>query len=211
MIHVYVADVRHLPDPKEVPESMELLSAERKNKIERLARPEDRRLSLGAGLLLQQVLKKHGIENQSISYGENGKPQMEDVYFNLSHSHHMVACAISDKPVGCDIEKVRDIKGNVATRFFSEQEIAYMEEAEDKKDMFFRLWTMKESYMKMTGDGLKLGLQNVQVMLGDTIRICYKGEIQSCAAKEYHMDGYKLSVCGEGMEFSAEMKKMSIG
>lgn len=201
MVHVYVADVRHLPDPKEVPGSMELLSAERKNRIERLARPEDRRLSLGAGLLLQQVLKRHGIENQSISYGENGKPQMEDVYFNLSHSHHMVACAISDKPVGCDIEKVRDIKGNVATRFFSKQEIAYIKEAEDEKDMFFRLWTMKESYMKMTGDGLKLGLQNVQVVMGDEICIQYKGELQSCIVKEYELAGYKISVCGEEEKF----------
>lgn len=201
MVHVYVADVRHLPDPKEVPGSMELLSAERKNKIERLARPEDRRLSLGAGLLLQQVLKKYGIENQSISYGENGKPQMEDVYFNLSHSHHMVACAISDKPVGCDIEKVRDIKENVATRFFSEQEITYIEEAEDEKDMFFRLWTIKESYMKMTGDGLKLGLQNVQVVVNDEIHILYKGEIQSCTVKEYELAEYKISVCGEEEKF----------
>ena len=210
MVHVYVADVRHLPDPKEVPGSMELLSAERKNKIERLARPEDRRLSLGAGLLLQQVLKRHEIEGQNISYGEHGKPQMEDVYFNLSHSHHMVACAISDKPVGCDIEKVRDIKGDVAARFFSEQEIAYIEEAEDKKDMFFRLWTMKESYMKMTGDGLKLGLQNVQVVMGDEICIQYKGEMQSCIVKEYEVVGYKISVCGEETKFVEELEVVEV-
>ncbi len=201
MVHVYVADVRHLPDPKEVPESMELLSTERKNRIERLARPEDRRLSLGAGLLLQQVLKKHGIENQSISYGENGKPQMEGIYFNLSHCHNMVACTISDKPVGCDIEKVRDIKENVAARFFTEKENAYIKEAEDEKDMFFRLWTIKESYMKMTGDGLKLGLQNVQVVVDDKIHILYKGGIQSCTVKEYELAGYKISVCGEEEKF----------
>ena len=202
MIYVYVADVRNLPDPKEVPESMELLSTERRNKIERLARPEDRRLSLGAGLLLQQVLKKHGFDGQKIFCGENGKPQMEGIYFNLSHSYEMVACAISDKPVGCDIEKVRDIKEKVAARFFSQKEITYIKEAEDKRDMFFRLWTMKESYMKMTGDGLKLGLENAQVDLGEKTQVFYKGVLCPCGVEEYAVDGYKLSVCAEEESFT---------
>ncbi len=205
MVYVYVADVKSLPDPKEVPGCMELLSKERKNKIERLARPEDRRLSLGAGLLLQQTLKKHGFDSQNIFYGENGKPQMEGIYFNLSHSHNMVACAISDKPVGCDIEKIRDIKENIATRFFSEKENAYIKEAEDEKDMFFRLWTIKESYMKMTGQGLKLGLERVQVDF-ENARVFYKGELCPCYIKEYEVDGYKLSVCAEGEHFADSLE-----
>ena len=55
--------------------------------------------------------------------------------------------------------------------------------------------------MKMTGDGLKLGLQNVQVVMGDEICIQYKGEMQSCILKEYEVVGYKMSVCGEEEKF----------
>ena len=205
MVYVYVADVKHLPDPKEVPDSMELLSEERKNKIARLARPEDRKLSLGAGLLLQQVLALHGFDDKNIFCGENGKPQIEGIFFNLSHSHDMVMCAISDQPVGCDIEKVRDVKGNMAARFFSEKEVAYIREAKDEKDMFFRLWTIKESYMKMTGEGLKLGLENVKVDIGDAICIFHKGKVQDCTVKEYEVLGYKMSVCGEKAEFVDEI------
>ena len=61
MVCVYVADIKDLPDPLEVPKSMEGLSEKRKEKIRRYMYSKDRKQSLGAGLLLNKVLSLHGV------------------------------------------------------------------------------------------------------------------------------------------------------
>ena len=93
MVNLYAADIKGLPDPLEVPESMDGLSEKRKEKIRRYMYPKDRKQSLGAGLLLNKVLSFHGVSADNIEYGENGKPKVQGIYFNLSHSGDMVIMA----------------------------------------------------------------------------------------------------------------------
>lgn len=208
MVYVYAADVAHLPDPKEVTEWMEGLPEERKQKILRYKQSKDRKQSLGAGLLLKHVLYRHGTDMENIRLGEYGKPELDGICFNLSHSQEMVVCAISDKAVGCDIEKMGNAPERIAERFFCENEIKYLESFKnEKKDReFYRLWTMKESYMKMTGEGMHLELNQFEFIFEDRVKVVRGGKICPCFVKEYALPDYKLTVCAEEAEFAEKIE-----
>lgn len=208
MVYVYAADVSQLPDPKEFPEVLKGLLEERKQKTLRCIRPDSRKQSLGAGLLLRHVLHLHGIIQEDICYGENGKPETHGICFNLSHSHDMVVCAVSEKAVGCDIEKITDARKHLAERFFCKEEILHLETfANTERDSeFFRLWTMKESYMKMTGEGMRLPLNQFELLMGNEVKVRRDGVIDSCFIKEYKIPGYRLTVCGKEAEFAEEVE-----
>jgi len=94
-------------------------------------------------------------------YTQKGKPYIEkDVYFNMSHSGDYVACAVGLQPVGIDIEILRQVNLNIAHRFFHPDETTFLNNSLNKTEDFFKLWTMKESYLKCIGKGLTLPLNS---------------------------------------------------
>lgn len=212
MIHIYAIDITNLPDPLEIPEIMEKLSENRKQKILKCKQVEARKQSLGAGLLLRYVLKEHSLSDSQVRFGLNGKPEIEGVCFNLSHSKNMVICAVGDKKVGCDIEQISKAPEKVANRFFTETEREHLSRylGEEKNKEFYRLWTMKESYMKMTGEGMRLPLNQFEVHFGEKIEIYRDGSLQDCFVKEYEFiqdEGtkYQISVCAKEDEFADQV------
>ncbi len=140
------------------------LPEDRRAKIDKMRFDEDKRLSLGAWLLFIRALHDVGVVTQSpqLSYGQEGKPFLldyPDIFFNLSHSGNTVLCAISDSEVGCDVQKTSDIDLRLAKRFFCPEEydmIMGFSTLNERRDMFFRLWTLKESFIKAVGLGLQL-------------------------------------------------------
>ena len=202
-IYVYVLNVQDLPDPAAEPNVMEGLWEDRKQKILRYKLVESRRQSLGAGLLLRWALQRHGVMPEKLSYGAKGKPEAEGLFFNLSHSGQWAVCAISDGPVGCDVEEIAAVRDGVAERFFTQKEVEYLNrfDGEERAAAFFRLWTLKESYMKMTGEGLSLGLDRFEFDLTGQPKVKRDGAVCDCHIKEYELPGYKLSVCAESAEF----------
>ena len=70
----------------------------------------------------------------------------------LSHCHEAVACAVSDKPVGIDIETINHYSEEIATHVMSEAEMRQILTSPLPAEAFTRLWTMKESLYKLTGD-----------------------------------------------------------
>ena len=91
----------------------------------------------------------------------------------------------------------------VAERFFSEAEQRYLSQysGEEKNKEFYRLWTMKESYMKMTGEGLGMGLDSVEIIFEDPIKVMRSGNVCQCSIKEYEIPGYKLTICAQERDF----------
>lgn len=209
MVSVYMTEVTNLSDPLDEPGIMKGLPKMRKEKILRYRQLKDRKLSLGASLLLEEVLTRHGKNLDCMKYGEHGKPEMEGIYFNLSHSHDYAVCVVSSQPVGCDIEKIeRKTKAEtVARRFFTDKEISYlMSQTEEKRlQEFFRIWTMKESYLKMTGEGMSCELNRVEFVFGTEVEIYRDGQKCSCTMKEYEIPDYKLTVCGQEKEFAEDI------
>ena len=99
-----------------------------------------------------------------IEITKSGKPFFENIaglHFNISHSGSEVAIAFSTNPVGFDME-VLDRKRDclaIAERFFTAEESREVKMAGDSANkLFARLWTAKESMLKLSGEGLVGGL-----------------------------------------------------
>lgn len=98
-------------------------------------------------------------------YGEKGKPYFENIplFFSLSHSGEYVLCAVSERELGADIQKIQSADVlKLAKRFFSESECRTLEGCESHRErqrLFFGFWTRKEAYGKLTGEGLAATLR----------------------------------------------------
>ncbi|OGT24399.1 MAG: hypothetical protein A2W47_03565 [Gammaproteobacteria bacterium RIFCSPHIGHO2_12_38_15] len=110
--------------------------------------------------LLAYYLKCHPKE-LVFEYEKKGKPSLKnnDLLFNLSHAHQKIIYVFSKKrKVGVDVEfKKREVNFlKIAERFFSLSESQYLKNLPSAQllDMFYRLWTYKEAYVKALGQGI---------------------------------------------------------
>jgi len=132
----------------------DVISVQRAKKIERLRNERDRVMSVGVELALLACLKRCGLPIQQpvYYYEKSGKPQLKanGWYISLSHAGNLSVCAISTVPVGVDIETPRKIKDTLARIILSENEkISAFSESE-----LLEKWVIKESYLKLTGEGI---------------------------------------------------------
>lgn len=205
---VYIADTGFLMDKKVFEKHYANASDERKRKIDSFLFMKDKMLCLTAEMLLKKALSDKGIESYEIAYGTYGKPYLKskEIHFNLSHSESMVMCAVSDKEIGCDVEKVEDIELEIARRFFFTTEYEAIINASDKKEqqkIFFRLWTLKESFMKAVGLGMKLPLDSFRIDISNKNPAVFQTvNKNSYYFKEYNFNnGYRFAVCGRDENF----------
>ena len=132
-----------------------------------------RRQSLLAYRLLCQGLREeYGImEQPTFVYNEHGKPSLalpptggdgEGLHFSLSHCKEGVCCAISDRPVGIDIESAnRKISDSVIRYSMNEGEQTLIRESDDPQRTFLRLWTQKEAVLKRLGTGIRDDMRDI--------------------------------------------------
>jgi len=203
---VYITDITPLKQEGRFLRLYEKMPLYRKEKIDRLKSQEDKRRSLAAGLLLEYAMHLNQIPEREIEESENGKPSIKgrsDFHFNLSHSGDKAMCIISDKEVGCDVEKIKDYNPSIARRFFSDEENLILLNEEDdleKKQLFFRMWTLKESFIKVIGKGIALPLNEFSFIF-DKKEISLK---QSVTNLEYTpcesdiIEGYRCAWIIEG-------------
>lgn len=142
-----------------------------------------------------------------VSVTEKGKPYFTDypdIHYSVTHSKSSAACVLFDKPVGIDMEGHRADSCSVAKRFFSAHENIWIEEGasqEERDRRFLRLWTLKEAYSKMTGEGIAACLNkiyfksegNTLVADFDTAKLNYVDNL-SFGIIEYEADGEQISV-----------------
>ena len=132
------------------------------------------------------IKKTFGIDiaKQKLVYTEHGKPYLidyPDIHFNISHSAECVVCAVSNNPVGVDVQKIGEYNFDIAKRVCNEKELVQIENSLDKASEFTKLWTQKEAVLKMYGVGIASG----------DIKNCLDGHnIQS-----KRIEDYWLSVC----------------
>lgn len=199
MTEIYIACITPFYDGTLFEKMCELLSEERKRRMEKYRMQKDKCRSLGAGLLLEYGLRQHGYSllektdgktQVRLAKGAYGKPYIEGVplYFNLSHSGEYAAAVFGEAEAGIDIEKVRSANLKLAGRFFSEEEYTCLmhTKKEEQDREFTELWTKKESYIKAVGRGMDLPLHDFSVI---------SGEIPFATWDK--PEGYCLSVCGQ--------------
>ena len=183
MIRIYRAGTALLPDEEAVLRNIVYLDEERMRKVWQCRNLEDKKRSLLAGYLIREGAKEWMTEegglqrnanplSLSYSYSKYGKPYLkgkENIYFNVSHSRDYVVCAFSDNEVGIDIQVHKKWKKELVQRFFSEEDKKLLARLENEgfapSEMFFCMWTVKESYMKLTGEGMRQGLDATVIEL----------------------------------------------
>ena len=119
--------------------------------------------SLLGRVLLSFILHKSGKgERLAFTYGSNGKPYLKDgrAFFNISHSGDYVICSISESEIGCDVQTVGKYNPRIAERFFTAEERDFLQKSDNQPSDFTRLWALKESVLKKTGEGITKGLDS---------------------------------------------------
>jgi len=147
-------------------ECIENLPSQRKEVALKYKHELGRKQCVLAYLLLCKGLdSEYGITDKPVfEYGEHGKPTIighEDIHFNLSHCKTAVACAISDAPIGIDIESIRPVKESVIRYSMSDDEAKQIFESANPDIEFTKLWTKKESVLKLTGEGINDNMKSV--------------------------------------------------
>ena len=173
MLKLYVRPVSIL-GPTEEEAMLSLLLKGRREKVKMLKGQKDRSRSIAAGLLLRHMLLEEQIPYEQTSFGleKHGKPHLkkDGVFFNLSHAGAYVAGVLSDVPAGV----------------LTETEWNYWKDSGYDSYELLRFWTRKESYVKMTGEGMTKAFSAV-----DTLCEKYYKEIPLGTQK----DRYLISVC----------------
>lgn len=118
--------------------------------------------------LLRECLKPYKIDysEDMINRMEYGKPELiwhDDIHFNLSHADGIAACIVSEKECGIDCENVREYRPRVAQRVFTAKELDLFNAVDenDRDLLFFRLWTLKEAFVKAVGKGISYPMNTV--------------------------------------------------
>ena len=163
-------------DEHDLDGSLVHLSAGERARQSRLVQPADRRDFAAAHLLLRRALsarQPRAPVDWTFVDGRNGKPALagrdEDapsLLFNLAHTAGLVACVVAPHgiDVGIDAEPIdAGIDGpGLARDHFSQIEAAALEQYGDAERhvRFVELWTLKEAFVKATGDGLSAGMRD---------------------------------------------------
>jgi len=185
------------------------IPSENIEKIKRLFFREDRNRSLLALLLCKMYISKlFGIEKRNIFFKTDiyNKPYLDsfdDIHFNISHSDCLVAVAISNSPVGIDVEKIRKMDINQLKSAFScnEQAVLHNLPPNKQRHELFKIWTMKESIAKYIGKGMHIPFNQISLefAIGDSKNeYYYRTEGQDAFIyTDYLEDEYCLSICSQ--------------
>lgn len=126
---------------------------------------------------------------------------LNKIDFNLSHSGTYAVLAVSDQPIGIDIEKKRHNRANVAKRCFCDEEYRNIMEAESEEEQdirFFDYWTMKEAYIKRNGAGLKIPLNSFLIHRKEG-ELSYTDDVYFITSS-FGKEQYRVSICSEQRE-----------
>lgn len=147
-----------------------------------------------AYVILTELLAEWGRIHQEIPttqpiflYNEHGAPSIENgPYISISHCKNGIAVAVSNKPIGIDIEVVKPLKEELVRKTMNpkEQELILQDEQPDWQ--FIRLWTQKEAYLKMIGTGILSDLHHTldQKEKINWLEICHQEPDYICTIAE---------------------------
>ncbi len=179
---------------------MNYIPKEKQLKLMRIKRREIILHSVCGQILLDYCLRTYfdkRYEDVEFGYGKWGKPyikNMNNFFYNISHSGDWVVCAVGHKELGIDIEKIKDVKENISSKYFSEKEEYYLKNCYDRSDYIFRIWVLKEAYVKYLGKGLLFPLKNISFSVPEESML--DSVMYNINFKEYLIDKrYRMAAC----------------
>lgn len=149
------------------------LSPSRKAHIDRLKMQEDRQRSLLAAKLVGALLATQNVV-ATLETDAEGKPYLKgsSLHISITHSGEGVACAISQEPVGIDMEKLKPVRQSLVKYACLPKEQAYILEGAPEGEVltektaierFFEVWTTKEAAYKKGGQKNLLSIDTLQI------------------------------------------------
>ena len=135
-----------------------LMNEEKRARISRFRNEDDKRRSICAEMLARrEIAKRFGINicDIEIAAKEKGKPYCKnaEVELSLSHSGDYAVCAVGERPIGIDIQRIVPYNEKTAKKVCSALELEDIEKSGKKAEEFIKLWTKKEAVIKMKGEG----------------------------------------------------------
>lgn len=220
-MHIFYANISFLKNLEKIEKNKSFVSSFRLAQIEKYKAIEDKARSLGATLLLTEMIKVYAPKVEiplEFDKNEFGKPfilNQKNINFSISHAGDFCACGIcfgEENKIGVDIEKKRQYKkGNkaIVNRFFSKDEGTFVENAqtqEQKEKNFLTIWTRKESYVKATGEGLYAPINEICTIQDDGFVLRKEQKMPFLVKTFYLQNDYALSICFGGKEFEGVKK-----
>lgn len=198
-----------------------LINKERADRVLSYRRTEDiYRSLLGELVIRYAVFLKSRCSNKVIKISNKGKPNLlypKDIHFNISHSRDWVLGGIAEAPIGIDIE-FNEWNRNyekIAERFFTETEQKYVFSSKSiacKVSRFYKIWTLKESYLKADGRGLLLPMTSFSIIpYQKDITIKTDNPIKNCRFYSCRLEGnYSIAVCSINDEINKHIELLTI-
>lgn len=158
MTELYVCNIREYNDLPDADRLMEGLSAYRRKRASTCRVARNRLLSIAAGYLLAEGLKRHGYQENLLHYAvtEYGKPYFTDcpLHFNLSHSGSYAVCALSDERVGVDVQEFVPCRMHLARRILPAEKFEELAMCQEPDALYALFWAQAEARGKFDGRGL---------------------------------------------------------
>lgn len=176
MTEVYILNLYRRITHEEYNILLSIVSPEKYLRVTQFRNFSDAQLTLVADALARLIFQERwniSINDSEFEINKYGKPFLRNrpnCCFNVSHSGHYVVCAIRDKSVGVDVEEIKFINLDITKRIFTDSELIYLYQHSivERRRVFYRIWTMKEAYIKYIGKGFSMPLTSFSVLKSDT-------------------------------------------
>ena len=179
-------------DPRGWDRLLAFLPEDEQARAERFRFARDREVYIAGHALLRDMLCRHAggaPRDWTFTTGPHGKPApvlpegAPDIRINLSHTRGIAVVALATgADAGVDVEWMsRDNElTRIATRFFAPAECRQLDAApaETRRTLFFAFWTLKEAYIKATGQGLAMPLADFAFDLADRPNIAFAAHVE---------------------------------
>jgi 4'-phosphopantetheinyl transferase len=194
LVELFAANIHQIAPRAE--ELVALLDAERQARVRSFGDSRSALLTLAAGLLLYAVFGEQ-TRHSRFERGRRGKPHLADhTPFNITHAGDYAVLALSAQSVGVDLERFRPIDWRrISERFFHPIEREHLANSIEPERDFFRIWTLKESYLKAEGTGFSVSPASFAVLPEGEHNAKFFGETNYRFTRIAAFPDYCLSVC----------------
>ncbi len=160
--------------------------------------------------LLQFAMERNYGSVYEVVRKRDAKPFLtgiQGIDFSITHTKGLVACGIGDRKIGVDAEYIRPFDERLMGRICTKEEIIYITGENDiietREEKFFRLWTLKESFLKATGLGLSFPMREVSFSARTLEKQMagIRGNIPGWSYKQFwYGDRFIVTICEEQKE-----------
>lgn len=148
--------------------------------------------SIVARIIINDLLKSHFEVNDGYNLSLDNKNRThynnDEFYISISHSGFYVACAVSEKKIGIDIQVYKNISDELINKVCTDEEVKFIKSTDRKR--FFDVWTAKEAFTKYSGkflyDIFKISFVNCN-------KICLTGK-EKFKILQFNTEDYALTI-----------------